>query len=383
MRILMVNLTNWDHASGGSQNQLGLFRAWREAGHEVRMISPRSMEWPNLPEELKPSLLESRNCQFLGLPASLNTIFQIPKLVIQRISFRPDVVYSRANTFTALLVVTCRLLGMKVIVEHNSWLARERIMQGSSLLTGWLDQKLQIISARWSHASRCVTRGLAAHLKQAGVRGDRLYYIGNGTDVSRFNPIPRAEALRAFNLRPEKTYIGYIGNIMPWHGLKVAIKAFSILAKQHEALELLIFGDGPELTELDDQTRHHNLDARVHFFRRVPANRANVAINCFDIALLPLSRQYDVAFGFSSTKIRDYAAAGRLVVAGHLPGIIELADHNWLFTHTPDDPSSLADVLNRLLADSLSWPAASHAARRYAEEHFSWGKLGDEVMEIF
>jgi glycosyltransferase involved in cell wall biosynthesis len=378
----MVNLTNWGDPTGGAQNQLNLFRAWREAGHEVRMLSPQSIEWSTLAEELKPSLLVSRNCQFLGLPANFNTLFQIPQLVFQRILFRPDVVYSRANTFTALLVVTCRLLGMKVIVEHNSWLAKERIAQGSSRLIGWLEEWLQITSARWSHASRCVTRGLAAQLQKAGVRVDRLYYVGNGTDVSRFHPIPRIEALQAFNLRPEKTYIGFIGNIMPWHGLKVAIEAFSQLATRRETLELLIFGEGPPRVELEAQARCCSAGARIHFFGRVPAERANLAINCFDIALLPVSQQYNVAFGFSSTKIRDYAAAGRLVVAGHLPGNIELAEHKWLFTHTPDDPSSLADVLDRLLADRSSWPAASHAARRYAEEHFSWGKLALDLLGI-
>ena len=383
MRILMVNLTNWAYASGGAQNQLGLLRAWRKAGHDVRMISPQSIEWSTLSEELKPALIVSHNCQFLRLPATLNTLFQIPKLVVQRIRFCPDVVYTRANTFTALLVATCRLLGMKVVVEHNSWLGRERIMQGSSLLIAWLDEKLQILSARWSHASRCVTRGIADRLQEAGVHTGHLYYVGNGTDIRRFRPVPRVEALRAFDLRPEKIYVGYIGNIMPWHGLDVAIEAFSILAKRDQTLHLLIFGHGPPLADLEAQARRCDLGARIHFFGGIPAERANLAINCFDIAILPLSGRHDVAFGFSSTKIRDYAAAGRLVVTGHLPGNIELAGQGWLFTHAPDDASSLAEALTRLLADSSSWAKASRAARRYAEECFSWDKLAGQITEIF
>ena len=39
MRILMVNLTDWSGMSGGAQHQLGLFEAFRAAGHELRVLT--------------------------------------------------------------------------------------------------------------------------------------------------------------------------------------------------------------------------------------------------------------------------------------------------------------------------------------------------------
>lgn len=379
----MVNLVDWAHAGGWVQHQLGLLQAWTSAGHDVRMISPRGADTSALPDALRPKLLFSPDARQLGLAPSVNTLLQIPAVLRQRAAFGPDVVYTRVNMLTPFLVAACRMAGMKVAVEHNSWMGLERIARGGTRPVAWLEERLQILAARWSHASRCVTQGIADRLRDAGVPASRLHSIGNGTDVAQFHPMARDEALCAFGLAPDKIYIGFIGNIMPWHGLGTAVDAFILLAPGNPELVLLVFGDGSERAALEAKLAAAGLAPRARFMGRVPAEQANAAINCFDVALLPLSHRNNVAFGFSSTKIRDYAAAGRLVLTGHLPGNIELTGQGWLVTHKPDNAADLAAVLSRLLRDSEARKSATRAARAYAEQHFSWHALAQRIEEIF
>ena len=382
LRIWMVNLVALDEGGGDRQHQLGLMHAWSDAGHDVRMISPRVKDVSAVPNHLRSRLLLSPNLREVGLPPSLNTLLQVPMLVRQRFSFQPDVVYTRVNMLTPVLVAACRALGFYVVTEHNSWLKLERGARGGHPAVAVFEDKSQVLAARWSQMSRTVTKGIADRIHENGVPRNRLYYIGNGTDIGQFHPIQRSEALAEFGLDPHKTYLGFIGNIMPWHGVETAVAAFKILAPSDPQLELLIVGDGPQREELESRVRVDGLADRAHFLGRLSADRANAAINCFDIALLPLSERYNVALGFSSTKLRDYAAAGRLVVCGHLPGNIELRDKGWLFTHIPDDPSSLAEAIRERLADRSAWPAASCAARAYAEKHFAWEKIVEQIIDV-
>ena len=380
MRILMVNLVHWAHATGAVQHQLGLLRSWTDAGHDVRMISPRSDDVAIL-DRVQSRLLFSPNVQRIGLSPSLNTMLQVPSVILQRVRFRPDIVYTRVNMLTPSLVAACKIMGMHVVLEHNSWMASERRARGGHRLVAGFEEKMQILAARWADLSRCVTSGMADRLHENGIPRSRLRYIGNGTDIEQFKPVPRADALAAFGLDPARTYLGFIGNIMPWHGVQTAVEAFEALADSGPLVDLLIVGDGPERPGLEARVGERGLGERVHFLGRVPAESANAAINCFDIALLPLSERFNVAYGFSSTKIRDYAAAGRLVVCGHLPGNIELTGQGWLYTHEPDNASSLVEVLRQRLADRQFWPDASRAARSYAEKHFAWRVIAENILD--
>ncbi len=381
MRILMVNLVRWAHAAGEVQHQLGLLRAWRGAGHDIRMITPRSDDTAIL-NDIKALVRFSPNTQRIGFSPSLNTLLQIPVIAQERMRFRPDVVYSRVNMLTAFLVGACKLMGLHIVIEHNTWLASERKARGGHRLVAWIEERSQIQAARWADMSRCVTSGMADRLHAEGVPRSRLRNIGNGTDIEQFRPLPRTEALESFGFDPPRTYLGFIGSIMPWHGVEIAVEAFEALAASEPDIDLLIVGDGPQRRGFEARLRERGLGARAHFLGRVPSARANAAINCFDIALLPLSERLNVAYGFSSIKIRDYAAAGRLVVCGHLPGNIELAGQGWLFTHRPDDAASLAAALRERLADRQSWRAAARAARSYAETHFAWEVIAAQVLEM-
>jgi glycosyltransferase involved in cell wall biosynthesis len=386
MRILMVNLTDWSGMSGGAQHQLGLFEAFRAQGHELRVLTVGHGECPAMPYGVREVASIVEDVSRFGLPGNLNTLAQLPALIGQIMSFRPDVIYSRANTFSLAVVAVGKMLGVRVVLEHNSWLESQRRVGGGSSWLGAAERYLQIGASRLADASRCVTQGLVDRLAQAGVAENRLHAIGNGTDCDHFFPIDRNQALQQFGLPADRTYIGFIGNIMPWHGLTTALDGFSRLAAAHPKADMLVFGDGPGLAPLVEMARRLGLTERVRIMGKVPFAAANAAINCFDLSILPLSLRQDIGFGFSAIKLRDYAAAGRIVLTGLVPGNIELSAEPWLITHAPDDAGDFASALGLWLesqqGDQGHWELAQRQARVYALQNFAWSKIAARIADF-
>ena len=384
MRILMVNLTDWGGMSGGAQHQLGLFEAFRACGHEVRMLTSGSGDCPAMPFGVREAATIVASLKALGLPAALDTLAQLPALVAEIVRFRPDMVYSRLNTFTLAVAAVCRATGTRIVLEHNSWLENQRIAAGGSKRLAAFERMLQIGATRIADGSRCVTQGLADRLQASGVPAQRLTAIGNGTDCAHFFPIERAEALQRFALPADRSYIGFIGNVMPWHGLATALDGFAEIAGRFPDADLLVAGDGPGLTPLLEQARRLGLSERLRLLGRVPYDEANAAINCFDLAILPLSMTHDIGFGFSAIKLRDYAAAGRVVLTGHVPGNIDYCSEPWMLTHAPDNPSDFASALGMWLEsrtdDAGHWDGARRAARRFAHDHFAWTRIASDIV---
>lgn len=384
MRILMVNLTDWDGMSGGAQHQLGLFEAFRSAGHKVRMLTSGTGDCPAMPYGVREAATIVTSLRALRLPANLDTIAQLPALLAEIVTFRPDVVYSRVNALSVAVVAVCKATGTRVVLEHNSWLESQRLAAGGSKRLAGIERLLQIGATRLADASRCVTHGLADRLRQSGVAAWRLAAIGNGTDCEHFFPMPRAEALAQFGLPGDRSYIGFIGNVMPWHGLGTALDGFAKVAHRFPDTDLLVVGDGPGMAPLLEQARRLGLADRLRTPGRVPHADANAAINCFDLAILPLSMTHDIGFGFSAIKLRDYAAAGRIVLTGHVPGNIELAPEPWMLTHAPDNAADFASALGVWLdsreGDAGHWDAARLAARTFAKRHFAWARIADQIL---
>ncbi len=383
MRILMVNLTDWSGMSGGAQHQLGLFEAFRSQGHEIRVLTVGAGDCAAMPYGVREVATIVETVGKFGLPANLNSIAQLPALVGLIMRFRPDVIYSRCNALSIAVVAVGKLLGTRVVLEHNSWLESQRRVGGGSPKLAVLERWLQIGAARLADASRCVTQGLVDRLVRSGVDENRLHAIGNGTDCQHFFPIERARALQHFGLPEQRSYVGFIGNIMPWHGLTTALEGFAKLAAQHPDTDMLVFGDGPGLPPLVDMARRLGLSERVRIMGKVPFALANIAINCFDLAILPLSLRQDIGFGFSAIKLRDYAAAGRIVLTGLVPGNVELSAEPWLMTHAPDDAADFASALGVWLesqtGDLDHWSDARRRARRYAEQTFAWPMVAARI----
>jgi glycosyltransferase involved in cell wall biosynthesis len=103
-------------------------------------------------------------------------------------------------------------------------------------------------------------------------------------------------------------------------------------------------------------------------------------INSFDIAIAPFTQQRNMEIGLSAIKIRDYAAAGRVVICSDIPELLEAEATDWIRFYQPDDVNELSQKLMEVMSDGSDKSKNQIAAREYAENYFDWNIMASRVL---
>jgi len=118
----------------------------------------------------------------------------------------------------------------------------------------------------------------------------------------------------------------------------------------------------------------HGLDQRVKSMGRVPQVEGARLLGACDIFVSPHnSHMVDSKFFGSPTKLFEYMAMGKGIVASNLDQIGEVLRHGetaWLVA--PGDAVALAAGIDRLVRDVALRDALGAAARRDALTHHTW-----------
>lgn len=141
------------------------------------------------------------------------------------------------------LVVTARGCDINLIAQY-------------ALPRRWIVQ-----TARRAAATIGVSQALTDRLAELGVPADKLHTLRNGVDFYRFKPEPRAASRSRLGLNASGQYLLMVGNLVELKGQRLAIEALS----QIPGLILLLVGEGPEKTRLQDWAVRCGVAERVHF----------------------------------------------------------------------------------------------------------------------
>lgn len=386
MRVLMVAAVDPTVPNASVTHLDGVAGAFVGMGHTVTLVLPKARAGiPALDPAQKPYAIQylPYGADF-GVPRFLFFAVMVPVLGWRLLSGRYDAVYIRSNIMSWVLAMAVRVLGrVPVITEHNGWISDEMRVQGRARWAQALAWRAQVLDARFSNAVRCVTMGLARHFVAEGIPAHKVFVAGNGTDLRRFRPMERAEALKQRNLPADRFYLGFIGSLAPWHGLTLAVRSMATVFAAHPQAHLLVAGDGPERQPAEKLAASLGIADRITFFGHVPADEAPLVVNCFDIALAPFISERNNAIGSSALKIRDYAATARPILATDIEGVAPPDDRDWLRLCPPDDAEAFAAAALDMLGDETQRATLGRNARQYAVDHFGWEAIASRIGEAF
>jgi len=199
--------------------------------------------------------------------------------------------------------------------------------------------------------------------------GGRFDIVPNGTDVSRF-----AGALPADLGRGGKVL--FVGRLDARKGFPIALRAFSLLARDRSDLRLIVVGDGPQrdaVGSLDAVKR-----ARVEMVGAVPSEALPTYHAACDVFIAP-------ALGGESfgMVLVEAMAAGLPVVASAIGGYRDVVrDGVDGILVPPRDPGALAMAVGRVLDD----PALAQRLREAGRERaaaFDWSQVGAQVLDRY
>lgn len=224
-----------------------------------------------------------------------------------------------------------------------------------------------------------VSRSLREEAVGRGVDPSRILVSPNAVDPDRFRPDVDGGPMRArLGLGRRRAAI-LLSSFGPWHGTEIAVEAFAALLAERPGLRdsvaLVLAGDGQRRRACMDRARELGLveSETVYFPGAVAAQDAPSLLAAGEVLLSPTTPNPDGSEFFGSpTKIFEYMAMGRTIIASNLAQIGEiLVDKKTALLVRPGDAEDLMRALIRAF-DSAPDPTLGAAARQDAVEAHSW-----------
>jgi phosphatidylinositol alpha-1,6-mannosyltransferase len=206
-----------------------------------------------------------------------------------------------------------------------------------------------------------------------------------GVDVDRFRPLAgdeKAQARVDAGLPADGRLVMGLSRLVPRKGFDVLIAAAALLAPSRPDLTVAIAGAGRDRARLDRLVAATGAPVRLLGF--VPDSAMPGLLASADVFAMPCRSRWGglEQEGFGIVFL-EAAACGVAGVAGASGGSHEaVADGETGFVvDRPEDPVAAAAALARLLDDADLRRAMGTAARRRAEQLFSYDRLAGRLAE--
>lgn len=186
--------------------------------------------------------------------------------------------------------------------------------------------------------------------------------IYNGVELPLVPTVPEA--------RPEGFVVVSVGRLVPWKGMEGIIRAVS----REKKWTLVLVGDGPERTRLEDVVRQTG--AHVRFTGMLPRTEVLGWMKSADVFVI--NSEYE---GLSH-QLLEAMALGARIIATNIGGNPELIrDKEEGLLTPPHDEVALHTALLRISNDAqLAWARGSAAAKRV--EEFSIDKTLEQLSAL-
>jgi glycosyltransferase involved in cell wall biosynthesis len=177
-------------------------------------------------------------------------------------------------------------------------------------------------------------------------------------------------------LKENAVLIGTVSRLIPLKGVHYALDAFTQIASSYPDAHLVIVGDGPERSRLEQQVAKNKLTQRVHFMGW--QNDVERIFAGLDILLVPSTRE-----GFGLVLLE--AMSKRVpVIASNVSAIPEVVEHGETgLLVPPRNPDSLAQAIRMLVDDRALRAYMGMMAEDRLEQHFTVDRMADETIAVY
>ena len=374
--------------AGGSVGHIaGVLNSLHAFGHRPVFITTDRV--PTVAEEIETHLVPRSGefWHYRELPAMVMhdafVAFAERTLRARPLSF----LYQRYSAHNFAGVVLARRLQSPLVIEYNgpeSWVGRH---WGHELRYAALADRIEILNMRAADLVVVVSDVNREDLVSRGISADRILVNPNGVDVERYHPAISGVCVRRRLGLQGMRVVGFIGTFGPWHGAEVLAHAFArLLTSQPEFKKntrLLMIGDGARAAsarQILESAGH--ADATV-WTGLVPQADGPEYLAACDVLVSPHVLNPDGSRFFGSpTKLFEYMAMGRGIVASDLEQIGEILTHDetaWLVP--PGDIQQLTLAIERLLIDQHLRSRLGEAARDAAVTQWSWREHTRRIID--
>jgi glycosyltransferase involved in cell wall biosynthesis len=298
----------------------------------------------------------------------------------------PRLIYQRYSLHSFSGVWAAKTFNIPLVLEYNGsevWMAQ---CWGDGLRWRALAERVERLNLLSAHTVVVVSTALKKELITRGVDSRRIVVVPNAVDVDMYSTLVASGGFKERVELQGKTVIGFIGTFGRWHGVELLVEAFARLQllQPADALTcLLLIGDGPTRPLCQDLAQKLGISSLVCFPGLVAQRQGPRWLSTCDVLVSPQIPNPDGSQFFGSpTKIFEYMAMGKPIIASKLGQIEEILEHGksaWLFE--AGDVESLATGLNALISDPALCDRLATNAREQALAHHTWAARVDVIVD--
>ncbi|MCW2919504.1 MAG: hypothetical protein JWN52_7572 [Actinomycetia bacterium] len=291
------------------------------------------------------------------LPSALMAFF---RLVGHLRRMRPDVLHAFLIHSYVVAAPAARLAGVPVLVAGRRSLGDFK--QGRRLVLA-----LERAATRATDHLIANAEAVAADARrQEGFAQDKITVVYNGLPDSAFDLAPPAV------LATDLPVVLCVANFRPYKGHWYLLDAIARLRAEALPCTLVLVGDGPGRTDLEQFAERLGLDVR---FLGVRTDVEKLLARADAVVLASLHE------GMSNA-VMEAMAAGLPIVATEVGGTGELLRGRGVLV-PPADPGALADGLERVLTDPAFAEDLGRRARSWSQAHLRVDSMVDQHIRIY
>jgi glycosyltransferase involved in cell wall biosynthesis len=298
--------------------------------------------------------------------------------------FKPEFIYQRYARFSWVGVEASLRTRRPLFLEYNGsevWVGKHWDKVGNLDLLRRCEELNLAAAAKIFVVSEVERKKLL----EAGVPGNKIVVNPNGVDPEKFRPDAGGAGVRAqYKIANHEVLVGFTGTFGPWHGVLALAEAIA-RTPVHSHLRFLLIGSGSLRGEVERIIGEAGLADRAIFAGVVDHDRVPAMLDACDILVSPHVPMADgSAFFGSPTKLFEYMAMGKAIVASRLGQIGEvLADNENAVMVEPGNVDELTAAITRLASHPTERRRLGAAARATAIAHHTWDQNAGRVLDAF
>ena len=302
----------------------------------------------------------------------------------------PSFIYHRYSLGHYVGALISRKHGVPLVLEYNGsevWIARH--WGGRPLREEKLFSRIEQTILEAADLVVVVSEAMRNQLLDRGIANERILVCPNGVNPEIFHPNQASTEIRQkHGFGNNDIVFGFIGSFGPWHGTDVLTAAFLNLLQTRNDLQgrvhLAMIGDGPALPVIREKLEESEFRSHFKIIGEVPQLDAPHYLAACDVLVLPTVRNPDGSPFFGSpTKLFEYMATGRAIIASDIDQIGEVLKNNE--TAVLVEPGNV-DALAQAMAGGVDLPKNKRlklglGARKMAVENPTWDAHVQKIIE--
>jgi len=296
---------------------------------------------------------------------------------------RPALLYQRHSFMTVSGLALKILLRTPLVLEYNGSEPWVREKWGGKLFLKHLAYLMESIAIKNADFVAVVSEVLRDELLERGVDAHRIILNPNGVDINKFTAALDGGAVRKTLGLENKKVVGFVGSFGPWHGVEVLARAIKAALQQEPSLHFLIIGDGALRPEVERIIGEENVAHAVTLTGIIPHHQTPTYLAACDILVSPHVPNSDgTKFFGSPTKIFEYMAMGKPIIASNLEQIGQLLQHEeTALLVTPGNIKELSQTIADVARNLSERKHLGLRARNTVEQSYTWKHNAERVMQ--